>query len=140
MNKESKTQIKEYMDKMLKANEIGLELDLFVSPRYSETDGEFIGFKLFLAEHKAMRQICPLNPSNYNYLIMSLKQVLSKKHDITDMIDCTLYDKFGDLEDMTDEEYKEVEVFEKNLDRQVYEEKWFDGLCDKIDEKLESIK
>ena len=140
MKEENKNQIKEYMDKMLKAKEIGLELDLFVNAQYSTGDGGFIGFKLFLAENKALREISPLNLSIHNYVIISLNQVINKEQDITNVIDDVVFDKFGDCFDMTADEYKEVELFEKNVDRKVYEEKWLNELLDKVDEKLEFIK
>ena len=140
MKEESKNQIKEYMDKMLKANEIGIELDLFVNAQYSTGDGGFIGFKLFLAEHKAMREISPLIPSNHNYVMISLNQVLNKEQEVKNMIDYAIYDKFGDQFDMTEEEDKEVELYEKNINREFYEEKWLNELLNRVDEKLEFIK
>ena len=140
MKEENKKQVEEYMDKMLKAKEIGLELDLFVNVQYSTGDGDFIGFKLFLAEHKALREISPLKLSIHNYIMISLNQVLNKEQDVTNMIDDIVSDKFGDCFDMTADEYKEVELYEKNVDRKIYEEKWLNELLDKVDEKLEFIK
>lgn len=131
--------ISNYINKMLEANKIGLELDLFGTPRY-DMEGDFLGIELFLAEHKGKHNVIPMCTETHNFIVLSFDSANKKQTEIEHAVfdsffeDCDI-DEF----DMDDEEYERRELLAKKADRKPFEEKWLDDKVSKISNRIEKM-
>lgn len=127
-----------YINKMLEVNKIGLELDLFGTPEYDK-QGEFIGIKLFLAEHKAKIYICPMYTTNTNFLVLSFQTIKSQKEEIKSLIEKEVFGEDCCYIDLPDEEYEAKEQIVKNTDTKIYKEKWLDNIFNQITDRIKNM-
>ena len=130
--------ISDYINKMLEANKIGLELDLFGTPRY-HMDGDFLGIELFLAEHKGKHNIIPMHTETYNFLVISYDSIKRKKLEIEDAVYDSFFEDCDDVFEMDDEEYNRRKELIKKADRKPFEEKWLDDTVSKISKRIEKM-
>lgn len=131
--------IKNYIGKMLAAKEIGLEFDLFGTPEY-DREGEFTGINLFLAEHKAKNDICPMHTTNTNFLVVSFEEIKNKKEEIKSLIEKEVYGEDCSYIDLSDAEFEEKEQIVKNTNTKIYEEKWLEKILSEIKERIDNMK
>ena len=131
--------ISDYINKMLEANKIGLELDLFGTPKY-DLEGDFLGIELFLAEHKGKLNVVPLYTKTHNFIVLSFERVKRKQTEIEDAVYDSFFEDCDLVFEMDDKEYDRSEELIKKADRKPFEEKWLDNKINKIMERLEKIK